>query len=170
MSSLKNSTGFSLFELCIVIVIIGIMALFARPSIRPFIENIRLRSAVNTTKQHLIVAKTRALGDPNVHAGVFFNATSVPYSVVAFLDDNPDTVNDNLYTQGKDHILCPSYSLSKSDTLKLISGTNPVVFRGDGSAKASAKFFVYSLVNGKLFGDTISVLASTGRIKISRNF
>ena len=164
----KNSNGFSMIEVIVVLAIIGLLAMVARPSVKPFLEGIRLRTAANTIKQQLILAKTRALGDPNVHAGVSFK-TTFPYSIVAFLDDDPSAINDYTYT-ANDHVLAPSYSLPKTDTLTLVSGANPIVFRGDGSAKARAIFFIYYNYKGVKRGDTISVLASTGRIRITRNF
>jgi len=154
--------GFSLLEIMIVLVLIGILAAVARPSIKPFLEGIRLRTATNTIKQQLVLAKTRALGDPKLHAGVFFNATSG--KTQAFLDTN----SDNQYTAGTDPIFMPCFTLFKTDTLKIISSlNNAVVFRGDGSAKASLKLCI---CNGYKKCDTIKVLASTGRIQIRKNF
>ena len=161
----KNEKGFSILELLIVIAIASILAVVARPSIKSLIEGFRLRSAANTVKHQLIYAKTRALGDPNVHAGVFLN-TVAPYSSVAFLDDDADTMNDYIYIEGNDHILIPTYLFPKTNTLTILSGTNPVVFRGDGSAKASITFSITN-TSGKSY--TISVLASTGRIKVTRD-
>ncbi len=164
MINLKNKDGFSIIEVFIVIAIMGIMAAFARPSMKSFLENIRLRSAANTVKQHLIVAKTRALGDPNIHAGVFFDTSGTPDKTIAFVD----SFNNNMYASGIDPILVPPYKLSLFDTLKITSPCpNTVIFRGDGSAKTS---MTLTVSNKSFKSYTISVLASTGRIRVTRNF
>jgi prepilin-type N-terminal cleavage/methylation domain-containing protein len=164
MSLLKNNKGFTIVELLVVITIIAILSSIARPSVKSFLDNIRLRAAVNTVKQHLIVAKTRALGDPNIHAGVFFDTSGTPGKTVVFVD----SLNDNLYASGIDQILVPGFSLPASDTMKIISPSpNTVIFRGDGSAKTSIKL-TFSDKTQRCY--TISVLASTGRIKVARNF
>jgi prepilin-type N-terminal cleavage/methylation domain-containing protein len=166
----QNRNGFSVWELMVVLAIVAALAVFAQPSIKPFLEGIRLRTSVSAIKQQLIYAKTRALGDPNVHAGVYFNTTP-PYSVVAFLDDDSTAVNDNQYTAGKDNILTSMHMVPQSDTLVLVSGgTNSVIFKGDGSARTSSRFFIYYTYLGIPRGYTISVLASTGRIRVERNY
>ena len=149
---------------------IGLLAAVARPSIKPFLESIRLRIASKTVKQQLILAKTRALGDPNIHAGVYFNTASSPDTVRTFLDTN----NNNVYNAGVDLIFMPAYVVPKSDTMKILSNGNAaygdgnaIIFRGDGSAKASLKLCIINQYNKC---DTISVLASTGRIRIGKNF
>jgi len=41
----------------------------ATPSAKTYFANLTLRTATNAIKQQLILAKTRAMGDPNVHCG-----------------------------------------------------------------------------------------------------
>jgi prepilin-type N-terminal cleavage/methylation domain-containing protein len=163
----KNS-GFTLVEVIAVLAIVAITGLIARPSFSKFLERIRLRTEANTVKKQLNLAKIRALGDPNVHAGVYLDTQDTPDSILVFLDDDTTSgsKNDYLYTKGKDHLLMPSFSLPKSDTLRVVSTyPNTIVFRGDGSAKTTGKFFIKNK-----FGtcDTISVLASTGRVLVKR--
>jgi prepilin-type N-terminal cleavage/methylation domain-containing protein len=165
--SIKND-GFSMLEIFVTLAIVSILTLIMYPTLRPFLENIRLRTTATTIKQQLNLAKTRALGDPNIHAGVFLDTTGAPDATFVFSDDDATSMNDNQYIAGKDRVLTPQVKVPKSDTLKIISTyPNVIVFRGDGSAKTSAKF-VISNKYGRC--DTISVLASTGRIKLTRNF
>jgi len=171
MKLCTDNRGVSMLEVLVVTTIIGLLAVAARPSVKGFLENLRLWSAANSTKQHLILAKTRALADPSIHAGVFFDTSSAPHAIQAFFDNDTASLNDNIYTSGKDHIFMPRYVLSKTDTLKILSNGNidgkAVIFRGDGSAKASIKLCIKNKSNKC---DTISVLSSTGRIRISKNF
>jgi Tfp pilus assembly protein FimT len=159
----KNSSGFTIFEIFVVLGIMGIMALIAMPTFKPLITNIRLSALVKTVKQELNFVKIRALADPNVHTGFFLDTAGTPDSIVTFLDDN----KDNLYTPGTDHLLMPGLSVPTSDTLKITTSyPDVVIFRGDGSAKSSAQFYIKS---NFMRCDTISVLASTGRIKWTKN-
>jgi prepilin-type N-terminal cleavage/methylation domain-containing protein len=166
-TNFKNNPGVTFLEVIVVVLLIGVLAAVARPSIKPFLEGLRLRTASNAVKQQLILAKTRALGDPNVHCGVYFNTASSPDIVKTFLDNN----NNNVYDAGTDQIFMPAYVLPKTDTMKILSNgnvdPNSIIFRGDGSAKASIKVCI---INSYRKCDTISVLASTGRIRIVKNF
>jgi type IV fimbrial biogenesis protein FimT len=159
----RNINGYSMMELLVVIAIVSIVAALARPSVKPYLESLRLRSAANAVKQQLVLAKTRAIGDPNLHCGVYFGVGALSDTALSFFDVN----SDNNYTAGTDQIFMPASVLPISDTLKIVSGINPVIFRGDGSAKYSLKICIS---NGYNKCDTISVLASTGRIKITKNF
>jgi prepilin-type N-terminal cleavage/methylation domain-containing protein len=162
MSFQNKNSGFTLVELMAVIAIIAITGLIARPSISKFLESLRLRTEANTIKNQLNLAKIRALGDPNVHAGVYLDTSGTPDSTVVFLDDD----NNNQYTKGNDHLLMPIFLFPKSDTLKIESNNpNTIIFRGDGSTKTPGKFFIKNKYGTC---DTISVLASTGRITVKR--
>ena len=155
-------------EVLMVIIIIFIMALMARPALKSFSPSFSLHTSAKTIRQMLVLAKSRALGDPNVHAGIYLSNTNFPDSVIAFLDDDATSLNDYQYTPGKDHLLAPALKLSRSDTLVIDPSItfNTIVFRGDGSAKTSARFYIKSKFNRC---DTISVLASTGRIRLAKN-
>jgi prepilin-type N-terminal cleavage/methylation domain-containing protein len=165
--------GFTLLEVCVVIGVAGVLVLIAKPPVKSFLENNNLKIAANMVKNQLVLAKTRALANPDIHAGVYFDTGGCPDTILAFLDDDNSSStsrNNNQYTKDKDHILMGAISLPKKDTLKNISGNNGnndvVVFRGDGSAKKSVSLIV-SDNNNRSY--TISVLASTGRIKVTKN-
>jgi len=162
----RNINGYSMMELLIVIAIVSIVAALARPSVKPYLESMRLRSAANAVKQQLVLAKTRALGDANLHTGVYFNTVANPDITQPFIDNN----NNNQYDSGSDQVYMPAFKLPVTDTLKIIAdplGNSAVIFRGDGSAKSNITICIAGPYNKC---DTISVLASTGRIKITKNF
>jgi Tfp pilus assembly protein FimT len=167
LKPLNRAQGVTFLEIIVVVGIIGLLAVVFRPSAKAFLDRIRLWNAANAIKQELILAKTRALADPNMHAGIFFDTSKFPHKIQTFVDDDSTALNDNLYSEGKDRLLAPSYVLSITDTLKLISGSNVVIFRGDGSAKASTTITISGKAGKR---DTITVLASTGRIRIGKNF
>jgi prepilin-type N-terminal cleavage/methylation domain-containing protein len=166
MSFQNKNSGFTLVEVIAVIAIIMITGLIARPSFSKFLESMRLRTEANTIKNQLNLAKIRALGDPNVHAGVYLDTCGTRDSTLVFLDDDSTAINDYQYTKGRDHLLMPGFSLPKTDTLTIAAGfPNTIVFRGDGSTKTMGKFFIKNKYGTR---DSISVLASTGRITVRR--
>jgi prepilin-type N-terminal cleavage/methylation domain-containing protein len=165
--------GVTLLELLVVIAIISILSMVATPSIKPFLAAMNLRTATNTVKQQLILAKTRAMGNPNIHCGVYFDSSVTPNQTQAFLDTS-------LFYQynSSDPKYMPVYSMPKNITLS-VGGTGVdkvMVFRGDGSAKTGTpgiyqnKIVVTVTVTSKggtlIKSKTISVLPSTGRIKV----
>jgi Tfp pilus assembly protein FimT len=167
MFFIKKYDGFTVTEVMVVLCFIIIMIFMARPALKSFSASIGMHTTAKTIKSELMLAKTRALGDPNVHAGVYFDTAGSPDCVVAFMDDDTTSMNDYQYTQGKDHLLCPPYKLPNYDTLRILSSSpfRTVVFRGDGSAKTSARIYISNKLKR---GDTLTVLASTGRIRLMR--
>ena len=155
--------GFSLIELLIVIVILGILTSAAVPLMKPLLENLELRTSANAIKHQLYMARTRALGDPIVHCGVKFD--TLKHTIQTFLDDGVPVGNDQ-FDPGSDHIFMLAYTLPKKITMQ-IGGTghnNVIVFRADGSAKVRG--LTLTIANSSKKTKTISVLSSTGRIKV----
>jgi len=161
-----RSQGFSLIELIIVILIVGIMAALAVPNILPMVETIKLRTAANTIKRQLIVARTRALSDPTIHVGVCVNTRVTPNQSFIFLDLPSGTP---YHCDASDPVYMGSYQVPRNirDSLPAVSAggisDSVVVFRGDGSAKNGGSII---LVNKYGRIRTVSVLASTGRVKV----
>jgi prepilin-type N-terminal cleavage/methylation domain-containing protein len=160
-----DRSGFSIIELLLVIIIIGIVAAVAVPSIKPVIENIRLVTTANAIKNKLYIAKTRALGDPLVHCGVVFDTVSKPNTIQAFLD-NGTPAGNNIYDPLSDRIFMAPYVLPSTIKLKVSGTVNPnvVIFRGDGSAKIPG--LTLTITNARNKSKHITVLPSTGRIKL----
>jgi prepilin-type N-terminal cleavage/methylation domain-containing protein len=174
MVNQKNTDhGFSMLELLSVMALIGILALLAAPSAKTYLASINLRTATSAIKQQLILARTKAMGNPNVHCGVYFNTGVTPNQTQPFLD----TVDFYNY-DANDPKYMPVFSMPKNVTIN-VGGTGSdkvMVFRGDGSAKTgnpgitNNQIIVTVTVAGQsgtlTRSKTISVLPSTGRIKV----
>lgn len=169
----NTADGVTLWELLVIIAILGILAMVATPSTKPYFANMTLRIATNAMKQQLILAKTRAMGNPNVHCGVYFNTSVSPNQTQPFMD-----TADFYHYDTTDPTYMPVYSMPKNVTINVGgTGTDKVmVFRGDGSAKTGNPGITNNQIivtitvtsrSGTLTkSKTISVLPSTGRIKV----
>ena len=164
MPSTDNKGGYTTVEAVLTVALIAILSGLVMPSFRPVIPFLRSSTTVNQIKKELLLARSRALADPNLHTGVFLDTTGSPDSIVTFFDDD----NDNLFAPGVDRLWSTGIAIPNTDTLIIPAGfPDVIIFRGNGSAKTSALFLVKSRHRQTAY-DSISVLASTGRIKVSK--
>jgi prepilin-type N-terminal cleavage/methylation domain-containing protein len=166
MVKLNSRSGFSLLEIIIVVVILGIVAALAIPAGVNMTSNTQLRSTADIIKQKLVVARSRAIADPSLACGVYFDITSTPNKVVTFFDD-PSFGLRNKYDAGTDkNYLTPS-NLDKNIKMQIPATggiiNQVIIFRGDGSAKDGGSI---NIVNKRGKTRTINILASTGRVKV----
>jgi prepilin-type N-terminal cleavage/methylation domain-containing protein len=160
MKSWHGNSGVTFMELLVVLTIAGILSALAIPKIGPMVELIKLRTAANSVKRQIIVARTRALSDPTIHVGVYIDRRTNPNKSFVFFDNNPP---NNKFDLGEP-VYMGYFIPPKGIRDSIPPGSDSVVvFRGDGSAKNPATFIVknrYDKIR------TIGVLPSTGRVKI----
>ena len=164
--TLKKSNGFSLLEVMIVILLIGIMGAFSVRPTKGYLQRIRLQNAAEGLKHYLLTTRSRATSNSFLHAGMVFQVNSSPTcdSAYAFIDQSKPT--NNAYDQGTDSLYKQGIEFKDKFGIQMtIAGGFPsvIVFRGDGSANASTKVV---LTLGS-FEDTVDVLASTGRVRVN---
>lgn len=163
--SASAQKGFTLFEILIAVVVLLILSAAAAPAIKPIIEGIQLYTTANGIRSQLVCAKTRAIGDSQLHCGVHFDTGATPQRVQVFMD-NGSPENNGSYDDGDDEKFMTAYVLPPTCSLK-ISGegiSDVIIFRGDGSTKIHG--MTLTLFNSKRIKN-ISVLPSTGSIKIT---
>jgi prepilin-type N-terminal cleavage/methylation domain-containing protein len=159
----NRQRGFSVLEILGVLVIVGILTALAIAPMDRYIKSLRQKSVLGEIKHMLISARSRALANPGVHCGAYFDLSTNPQKIVLF-NDNFAPANYS-YDANRDKAYLTSYPIPQGFTVKIDSGYKPeIIFRGDGSAFLSGKI----LISSSAFTDTLDILASTGRIWASR--
>ncbi|MEX2475653.1 GspH/FimT family pseudopilin [Marinobacter sp.] len=145
MSGIKRNLGFTLLELLITIVILGIIAAFAVPSFREMVLNNRLSAQINETTSLVGYARSEA---SKILSGVVTICASTDSAtcsgnsnwetgVIVFRDDDL-----NAAFGGTDELLKVSGELAGGNTLRIIDmtsdGGNYVQFDNKGFPRASA--------------------------------
>lgn len=158
---MKNQKGFSLMEMVIVAVVIGLMAALAVPSFLNYTSKLQAKSTARDVVSVLRLARSRAIAE-RVQYGVYFNAGARQYT---FFKDvaNPTSF---LYEP-----LAGDSTISQVDLDQDVNyGTNTltsttVVFTTAGAASTSGYLRILPASGGDTYN--IDVLASTGRIKLT---
>jgi len=155
-----NRRGFTMIEMMIVIVVIGIMAAMAAPSFLNWIPKMRLKNDAREKVNYLRQARSRAIAE-NSQYGVYFDFNGS--RMVYFKDtDSPEW---SYYAEGVDSVVGNPISNESTvayGTCSLMGNT--VIFYPNGSASTSGSLELYDVESGNSY--TINVLASTGRIRL----
>ena len=162
----ETEQGFTFFEIMIALAIISLLtALSVRP-MKGYIRRMEFRSNSQNIKHLVQTAQSRAMANPNVHIGVYFDKASKPNRVLLF----QDIIADNNYDAAKDSSYMAPVVFKPGIVIKSVPNypDDEIVFRGDGSAWKSLKVILaYAPVKDTL-KDTLDVLASTGRVRVAR--
>lgn len=157
-----GSGGFSMIEVLMVLAMMAVVAMFATPPLAGMVRAMRLRSATDTVKNQLLLARIRAVSNPNVHCGVYFDVASGESFV--FFDKGTDKykydTGDERHGAVQALPLGVSFNVPSTDPIT----DNAVVFRGDGSAKYGGSIEIKDIDDNIRL---VNVLASTGRVRVS---
>ncbi|MEA2030944.1 MAG: prepilin-type N-terminal cleavage/methylation domain-containing protein [candidate division Zixibacteria bacterium] len=166
----RSTGGFTLIELMVIVVIMGVVAAMAGPRFDIAFERIRFRSANRDIISAIKVARSRAITYKQQH-GIYFNGTDMTITVFC------DTINPTGYQYDSDDEIISVDTLSRQ--LSYI-GTNfsgnSMVFSPNGSAhftvSGGGEASISTLVEtDRLVAyQTHSVLASTGRINSTSHY
>ena len=157
---LKNKTGFTLIEMMIVVVIIGVFASMAGPAFTNWIPKMKLKADAREKTNYLRQARSRAISENNQY-GVYFDVSS---SQIIFFKD---TVSPELsmYDAGSDSVIgTPISSESNIEYDNSTFANDVVVFYSNGSASTSGSILLKNTEGTESY--SINVLASTGRIRL----
>lgn len=159
----EQENGYTLLEITVVVAIVGIMALLTVHPMRNYLRRLEFKNSSQNIKHLIQAAQSKAMANPNMHIGVYFDLSTTPNRVLTFQDKtNPTTYQ---YDGNADPAYLAPEPLKQGTSFQLLAGyPDEIVFRGDGSAWKSLKIV---LTNGTL-KDTLDVLASTGRVRVGR--
>ena len=156
---MRCSRGFTLMEMMIVVVVIGIVAGLAVPSFLSYMPKLRVKAAAREIVSELRLARSKAVSERRPF-GVAFNVGDNTLISFADTDDPPSQVYS------------VSDSLLRADTLdgdiSLNSCTyanNCVVFNSTGAASTSGDLQIVTADGSILM--SINILASTGRVRLT---
>lgn len=159
----KHVRGFSVLEIVMVIVLIGVLAGFSLAPMKDYLNRLQFEQSVDGIKRLILLAKSKAAANPRVHCGVYFDLNQDTQQVIGFQDVvNPQ---DYEYDRAGDEPYQNPIQLKRGVRISLVPGyTNTIIFRGDGSAYESGKL----IISYAHLQDTVSILASTGNVRVSR--
>lgn len=163
MSFTAGNKGLTLLEVTMALIVLGIMCAFAFSPLRGFLRGIDFRNSGDNIKRLIQTAQSRAMANPNVHVGVYFDRASKPNKAFLFQDKaNPSAYS---YDGASDPGYLQPEVLKKGIVFQALPGfPDEVIFRGDGSAWKSMKI----LITDGTRMDTLDVLASTGRVRLGK--
>ena len=159
MKLLRNKSGFTLIEMVITAVVLGLIAAMAVPDFFRAMQKVKLNAATRDVISDLRWARSHSISSRN-QVGLNFDFTNKTYCV--FLDtDNPGNFQ---YSAGQDSVV-KSGSLTNLGSGSSTFASNTIIFKPDGTCHASGQVTCYS--TDSYHSKTVDILASTGRIKIT---
>ena len=159
----RNNRGFTVLEVTVTLVILGIAAALSFNPMRNYLRGIEFKNSGKNIKRLIQTAQSKAMANPNLHIGVYFDLSKSPHKAFLFQDKvNPSNYE---YDGKTDPPYLQPEVLKRGVVFETLPGQpDEIVFRGDGSAWKSLKI---CLSDGTR-KDTIDVLASTGRVRLGR--
>ncbi len=154
-----RSAGFTMLEMIIIVVIVGIVAAMAVPSFFNTIPRIKARSEARNILSFVRLARSKAVSD-GAQYGVYVNASNMQYILFK------DTVNPAqlMHNAGDSVVIGPEEIDSDVFLTSCTFSNGCVIFLPTGGASQSGSFTLDVAEGGSSY--TISVLSSTGKSKL----
>lgn len=157
--SKSPSAGFTMLEMMIIIVIIGILAAIAVPSFSTIIPKLEVRAQARATLNYIRQARSRAISEGTQY-GVHLDAANGEYFLFK------DTVNpaQMTYHPGDSIVVGPELIDPDVNLVASTFANNTVIFQQTGRASQSGTFTFDKSGGGAQY--IVSVLGATGRSKM----
>ncbi|MBD3419983.1 MAG: hypothetical protein GF398_07700 [Chitinivibrionales bacterium] len=158
---MNKQKGITAIELITAIAIAGILTAVGWPVFNHMVARRQVVNGVNVVKSTLDVANSRAIANPRVHCGVYFDVDAKPPRMTVFFDD----IYNNKYDPGYDRVYLNPVSLDNNVSISIVDMPDDVaIYRGDGSLKYGVKFKIKH--NAYANEKTIEIAKSTGSISV----
>jgi prepilin-type N-terminal cleavage/methylation domain-containing protein len=155
----SNKKGFTLIELVIVVVLIGVLSAMAAPLFTSgYNSKMRLKEAGRNVVSTLRVARSMAVTQKS-YFGIKFDSVSKTY----LLFKDKVNIGNAVYETG-DSLISTSNLFGSLSIYGCTFANTTVVFKPDGSATGTGTLVLAG--SGAPYNLTVDVLASTGRVKI----
>ncbi|MEE9553381.1 MAG: GspH/FimT family protein [candidate division Zixibacteria bacterium] len=153
------SSGFTMMEMMIIIVIIGILAAIAVPSFSSIMPKLEVRAQARATLNYIRQARSRAISEGTQY-GVHVDAANGQYLLFK------DTVNpaQMTYHNGDSVVVGPEIIDPDVNLVASTFANNTIIFQQTGRASQSGSFTYDKSGGGAQY--TISVIGATGRSKM----
>ena len=168
MKRKKDSNGFTLIELIISVVVLGVIVAMAAPQFDSIVPRLKFKSASRDLVSDMRLIRSLAIAQRAQYGINFTNCF-----VEGFEEDSPDN-----YIVFKDKINLPALTFDAGDSVIKTVNIDPnlsipscsftsytIIFKPDGSASSTGTVSVRFNQRNELAN--IDVLASTGRVKLT---
>lgn len=160
MKNIKNEKGFSLMEMVIIAVLIGVLAALAVPSLWRGATKLKVKNQARDIISDLRSARSRAVTE-KTQFGVYFDLIQKQY--IFFKDtDNPGSFT---FSSSNDSVLITESLGAETQFTNCTFNNNVCIFTPSGTCSTSGQIRIRSSDNRHHVD--VDVLASTGRIKVS---
>ncbi len=155
----KRTAGFTMLEMMIIVVIIGIAAAMAVPSFYNTIPRLKARTEARNILNFIRLARSKAVSG-GAQYGVYVDTDNRRY--ILFKDTlNPAQM---IYNDGDSVVVGPEILDSDVVLTNSTFANNCVIFLPTGGASQSGSFTLDNTDGGSSY--TVSVLSSTGKSKM----
>ncbi len=161
MRQIRDERGFSMMEMMIVLVMIGLMASLAAPSWFEQMPRLETQAQVREVVSKLREARSLAVARKEP-AGLCIDAGNGIWTL--FLDNNPA---NNLHNTG-DSVMATGSLGSRVSVSHNSFANQDVIFNPDGTSAESGAVCLNAEDNSVTY--TVDVLASTGRVRMVEGY
>jgi len=160
MNTWRNNKGFTMLEMMIIAVVVGIIATLTIPSFGKVMDRLKLKTAGRDVVSSMRLARSTAVSQKD-QFGVYFNHSSSTFLIFK------DIVNPSSFTfdLGADSVI-QIKNLPENIHFGYTNIPGPaIIFKPNGSSYTSGQVYLssYGQYDGYL---TVDVLGSTGRVKL----
>src|SRR5688572_12723478 len=82
----RFNRGFTILEVTVAVVVLGVVAAIVFNPMRNYLRNIDLKNSGQNIKRLIQTAQSKAMANPNLHIGIYFDRSKTPHKAFLFQD------------------------------------------------------------------------------------